>query len=221
MGDYNMMMKRDRIHFPGKSYGAVFADTHGNTKEMKNVFENENYEFDYMIHLGDGVLDGAEVAGDHGFRYFGIGGNWDRHTAYPGKRILTVNKFSFLMIHGEFNEIPYYECEERERQIEILYDMAHEYSAQAVLFGHTHHVELFRKKGVIFCNPGHQHLGATAPVSYAKIIVADKTFSLSIMRQAEKSWDLEYKLHYETDLKKKNKTDKTLFYRGKGRYGTV
>ena len=41
MGDYNMMMKRDRIHFPGKSYGAVFADTHGNTREINNVIEIE------------------------------------------------------------------------------------------------------------------------------------------------------------------------------------
>jgi hypothetical protein len=44
----------------------------------------------------------------------------------------------FADTHGEYNEILSYKCEERYRQIEILYGIALSHNAQAVLFGHNY-----------------------------------------------------------------------------------
>ncbi|MFH1139035.1 MAG: metallophosphoesterase family protein [Pseudomonadota bacterium] len=120
-----------------------------------------------LIHLGDGVADGEQVAGEHGLPFFGVYGNEDRGSDRPERLIMDVHGWRVLLLHGhQFDLNPYLPKEEWERRLDELVDEARAAGVQALLFGHTHRPLAETRGKVLLGNPGNQYAGSSRPLTF-------------------------------------------------------
>jgi len=169
---------------------AVFSDTHGNRKEIYKTISHMGH-FDLIIHLGDGVADGNNVAEEMGIQFCGIKGNEDHGMDYPISRALNINRWFFFMLHGNQTEInPYQMKSEYDRHIMDMCDMAKRENADVLLFGHTHKFMLEKRDDTIICNPGDQYAGSAGPPTFAVMNISDKKLEISLMeRTGDEEWN--------------------------------
>jgi uncharacterized protein len=169
---------------------AVFSDTHGNRKEIYKTISHMGH-FDLIIHLGDGVADGNNVAEEFGIQFCGIKGNEDHGMDYPISRALNINRWVFFMLHGNQTEInPYQMKSEYDRHIMDMCDMAKRENGDVLLFGHTHKSMLEKRDDTIICNPGDQYAGSASPPTFAVMNISDRILEISLMeRTGDKEWN--------------------------------
>ena len=164
---------------------AVFADTHGNQGELLDAISN-NGHINRIIHVGDGVLDGEAVAKKFGIDFFAVAGNEDLGLGFPDKRILTINGWAFLLLHGHQTDInPYQPKALWEQHIHELCRTAVQAHARVLLFGHTHQPMLVQKEDVILCNPGDQHRGSNEAATFALLTVRADSLDCRIMKKED------------------------------------
>ncbi|MDY6853031.1 MAG: YfcE family phosphodiesterase [Thermodesulfobacteriota bacterium] len=163
---------------------AIFSDTHGNKKAMREAMLNQG-PFDAMIHLGDGVSDGEAVSREMGAPFLGVAGNEDFGTGLPEKRVLSINQWSFLLLHGHQTEInPFQPKQIWDEHIRHMCHLAQEEDAGVLFFGHTHQTLLEINHGVILCNPGNQHLGSSQPPTFVIMEITRDTLDIRVMKRA-------------------------------------
>jgi len=164
---------------------AVFSDTHGNRKTMLSAIRLTG-PYTRIIHLGDGVLNGKEVAEDLTLPFTGIAGNEDYGNTYKEKEILEIHGFRFLLMHGHQLRInAYMKPSEWEKRFNSMSDAARFDQCDAFLFGHSHLAALEKIKGIILCNPGDQYRGSTLPHSFAAVDIFSDSFSVTLMKHAD------------------------------------
>jgi len=171
---------------------AVFSDTHGNRKTMRDAVLTQG-PFDLICHLGDGVADGRAVAEEFGSPFQGVTGNEDFWEDFPERRTLVIKPWSFLLLHGHQTEInPFQPKPVWDMHLRHLGQMAGRAGAGVLLFGHTHRTMLAEQDSVILCNPGEQHPGSSQPPTFAVLLVDPQALEIQIMvRDGPEVWRLQ------------------------------
>ncbi len=177
---------------------AIFSDTHGNKKDMREAIARFGPP-DMIVHLGDGVRDGIQVAQETANPFHGVYGNEDYGTDLPDVALVEAEGWRLLLTHGHQMNINPYNPEAVWRQ--DLRDMAawaKGKGADALLFGHAHTPVLQRVNGIVLCNPGDQYIGSTAGASFALIEADAAAIRFRIFRKnRNEDWDLLAELRQE------------------------
>jgi putative phosphoesterase len=127
----------------------VFSDSHGKYKRMAEVFSRDRY--DVVLFLGDGMSDFERLQKENmtSTRMIAVKGNCDFFDGTPEERILDLDGFRILMLHGHTKNVKH--------GTTVLEYYAREKGVDLVLYGHTHSRDIRRIEGensfYIF-NPG-------------------------------------------------------------------
>lgn len=119
----------------------VVSDSHFHNTILNNIFL-VHPEIDTCIHCGDLQDDVSHLNIKN---LYIVSGNND-FNLYAKELDLTIDSYHIWITHGHD-----YEIESGKDELEKA---AHEKKANLVLFGHTHHPEIYRKDGITYLNPG-------------------------------------------------------------------
>ena len=120
----------------------VVSDSHGNKAGIDKIFNN--YQFDYLIFLGDGINDlGLYVNLDN---VIIVKGNCDFLHNYPEEKLITLGGVNIFVTHGHRYGV--------KSTLGILVDNARMNNATVALYGHTHKYSDEYIDGVRVINPG-------------------------------------------------------------------
>lgn len=177
---------------------AIFSDTHGNRKDMREALARFA-PLELIVHLGDGVRDGIEVAREAAIPFRGVCGNEDYGADLPVTDLVEVEGRRLLLTHGHHMNInPYHPKEVWRRDLREMAVWAKGKGAEALLFGHAHVPVLQREKGIVLCNPGDQYVGSAAGASFALVEAGAAALRFRIFRKNERlEWELLSELRRE------------------------
>ena len=169
---------------------AVFSDTHGNRKDMREAVSRFN-PLDLIIHLGDGVHDGIQIAREASIPFQGVYGNEDFGADLPGKIMLEIEGWRFLLTHGHHMDInPYHPKDIWRKNMRDMALWAEQQGAQSLFFGHAHVPVLQREGGIVLCNPGDQFIGSGSGSSFALVETGAEAVRFRILRKRQQGqWE--------------------------------
>lgn len=119
----------------------IVSDSHGLTKELKQIKERHNTKF--MIHCGDSELDFDAQAMEG---YLKVSGNCDFDSRYPVEQLIEINGITIFITHGHLYRV--------KANLMTLSYRAEEKNARIVCFGHTHIAGAEKIGDQLFINPG-------------------------------------------------------------------
>lgn len=136
----------------------VFSDSHGKGNRMHTITERNDP--DVILFLGDGLRDFYSLSEKYGGRAMlvAVKGNCDLLDGAPEERIIELDGFKILMLHGHKKSVKNGTCE--------LEDYAERLGVDLVLYGHTHARDIRiieRRKPFYIFNPG--SIGAASYLS--------------------------------------------------------
>ena len=168
---------------------AVFADTHGNRRYMQEVLGNHG-PFNMIVHLGDGVREGRELADQQGLPFIGVRGNEDYGATAPLENNISIHGFKIFMMHGHQMDInPYQDGQTWKRHYAEMACRAARNGSDIFLFGHTHKPVLKSQEGILLCNPGDHYLGSSFPPGFIELVVdSQKAVAVLLQRKASGQW---------------------------------
>lgn len=121
---------------------AVFSDSHGSYREMVRIVETGNH--DIVIHLGDCVGDGAELARRTNKPLLSVAGNCDFITDQRRELVTDICGVKAFLCHGNAYGGDAY----------AVAKAARERGCTLAFFGHTHVPVDITADGVRVINPG-------------------------------------------------------------------
>lgn len=122
----------------------VLSDSHRNIEPMLKAVELE--QPDMIIHLGDHYNDAMSLSKKYPLMpLVAVPGNCD-FSNEPSTRLLAIEGHKILLCHGHQYHV-------KQNLLTLTY-AAKEQSAEAVLFGHTHHICCDYHNGLLLFNPG-------------------------------------------------------------------
>ncbi|NLJ78284.1 MAG: metallophosphoesterase [Tissierellia bacterium] len=128
----------------------VVSDTHGYVDGFLDGIQDMARP-DLIIHLGDYVRDGIQIADETGIRTKIVKGNGDYfERGYNEDEVFRLQGRTFLITHGHKHRVRY--------GIDNLYYYAREVGADIVLFGHTHVPLIMEESKMLIMNPGSPYL---------------------------------------------------------------
>jgi len=176
----------------------VVSDTHGNQKAMREAVSRRG-PFDALIHLGDGIQDGIDVARESGIAFHGVRGNEDYAALVPDTLRLALGTWTLFLMHGHQMDMSSYQSGQVwETHLSAMADRARKEQAQVFFFGHTHCPLLRVQDGIVITNPGDQYIGSTMPPTYAALELFPDTLHIKIVQQDKErgfATILEYESH--------------------------
>lgn len=123
----------------------VVSDTHrAQIEAIERIQEMDRP--DLILHLGDNVEDGENMARILGIETIIVRGNGDYGDEYPFDRIIEVEGKKIFMTHGHRYNIRWDHMP--------LYYKGQEVGADIILYGHTHRPVNLREDGILIMNPG-------------------------------------------------------------------
>lgn len=141
----------------------VFSDSHRYTPGMIEAIET--HQPDQVIHLGDLLSDGEELARIYPMLPMVlVPGNCDGWTPEPAVRQFSLEGHTFLLSHGHLWGV--------KSGYGAAIAQARSAGADVLLFGHTHRADcLTTEDGILVVNPGSaRHSYALLEVDAQKII---------------------------------------------------
>lgn len=140
--------------------------------------------FDALIHLGDGIQDGIDVARESGITFHGVRGNEDFGVPVPDTLRLALGTWTLFLMHGHQMDLSRYQSRQVwENHLSVMADRARKEQAQVFFFGHTHWPLLRVQDGIVITNPGDQYIGSTMPPTYAALELFPDTLHIKIVQQ--------------------------------------
>jgi putative phosphoesterase len=132
---------------------AVFSDTHGNVRSLRQAVEGilAAQAVDLFIHLGDDY-DDAEVFEEFSHEYIRVPGVFSGYYAdrsVPNRRVEELGGWKLLLSHTVDSHANDLSDDLKPEQLIAGGQV------DVVLYGHTHRPELTDKDGILFVNPGH------------------------------------------------------------------
>ena len=136
----------------------VFSDSHGKYERMAKVISRDKY--DAVLFLGDGINDFDRLCQSYigSARLIAVKGNCDFFDGTPEERIIDLDGFRVLMLHGHTKNVKH--------GTGVLEYYAREKEVDLVLYGHTHSRDIRRidgEKPFYIFNPG--SIGASSYLS--------------------------------------------------------
>ena len=132
----------------------VMADTHGRLTEARKAILEQG-PWDFIVHLGDSLLDAVDLAVELGVDVVGVRGN-NEYAHAPGfeeELVFELGGVRFYAVHGHKLDLNPW-SQEFEAGLAELARRARRAKAEVGLFAHTH-VPLVRElSGVLLVNPG-------------------------------------------------------------------
>lgn len=125
----------------------VISDSHGNYRNVKKILD-KNTDADYVIHLGDGEDDLAELNMENPAlveKIIYVGGNCDMGM-HKRTAILDFNGIKIFLAHGDNYEI--------KTEKTVIAKAAKENGCTAAFFGHSHLKFNEIINGIQLLNPG-------------------------------------------------------------------
>lgn len=123
-------------------YIFVISDSHGNKEGIKKIFDN--YNFDYLFFLGDGLADIENYLKDN--RVFVVSGNCDIFSSVPNELFVELEGKRFFLTHGNKYGVKY--------TLEALVEKGIVEGVDFVFFGHTHIPYVDNINNIYYINPG-------------------------------------------------------------------
>ena len=145
----------------------VFSDTHGNVRNMREIFRRCEDSADIFIFLGDGERDLDRIRVCYPDKTIvSAAGNCDYASTAPDNDIFIARSTQIFFTHGHNWGV--------KRSADRLFFKAREIGADVVLFGHTHCRYYGYGDGVHILNPGSAGCPRDGkPPSYAYIDITD------------------------------------------------
>lgn len=127
----------------------MVSDTHRSVDLAEQIIRDAG-PLDLLIHLGDYLEDGIELARRLGVAFHGVRGDNDFS---PGETELVIELAGvrLFLVHGHSYNI--------DEGLDSLFSEARARAAQLVLFGHSHRPGIFSREGIYMLNPGNLCLG--------------------------------------------------------------
>jgi len=122
----------------------VVSDTHRSLDLAREALVR-HLPADLLLHLGDFVEDGEELAKSLGLNFSGVRGNNDYFPG-PTELELDLNGFKLLLLHGHQFEL--------DPEFDGLFSEAASRGARLALFGHNHQAGIYERAGIFLLNPG-------------------------------------------------------------------
>lgn len=167
----------------------VVSDTHGNRGSMESALEQLG-PINMILHLGDGVREGEEVALNHEIPYYAVRGNEDRTYKYPETELLDFYGWRVMLLHGHQYEInPYMPAAALNQVYDDIERRARKKGADVLFFGHTHKSEILNYPETFLCNPGDQYLGSSFPHQCIVMDISVGQMNLGIRECLDGSWE--------------------------------
>lgn len=123
----------------------VVSDSHGNRRAMEKL-DGIFAESDYIIHLGDGVSDGARVKSRYPDKTYLLNGNCDGVKLGEEQTVLEIEGVKIFACHGDKFGV--------KSGTARLVAKAAENGCSVALFGHTHKPTEQTVDGITLFNPG-------------------------------------------------------------------
>lgn len=123
---------------------AVAGDTHGKVERIKR--ELKLLKPDALFFTGDYYSDGEKLANDLKLTFYGVSGNCDYCRNGPQEKIVELEGYKFLIVHGHQYGV--------KKGLNRLFYRGLESQADMVVFGHTHVSCAEKVEGLWLLNPG-------------------------------------------------------------------
>ena len=152
----------------------ILSDSHGNYRNVRKILNLHN-DADYIIHLGDGEDDIAELNMENpalAQKVIYVGGNCDM-SMHKRTNIIEIGGIRIFLAHGDNHKV---KTDKR-----FIAKTAADNNCKAAFFGHTH--ERFNETvdGIYLLNPGSCSVQADdSKPSYALVEITDENLSISI-----------------------------------------
>lgn len=145
----------------------ALSDTHGNFRNMREIFRRCGNSADAFIFLGDGERDLDRIrACCPGKTILNVAGNCDYGSMTPDNDIFNAGPAKIFFTHGHNWGV--------KSSVDRLFYKAKEIGADIVLFGHTHCRYYEYCEGIHILNPGSAGCPRDGmPPSYAFIDITD------------------------------------------------
>lgn len=138
------------------------SDTHGDRRSLYRLLDRHP-EARYLLHLGDGAAEAADLILPDTVTLLSVAGNCDFSAAVPNECEVRLGNVPVFFTHGHL-----YDMKQGTDRLEAE---ARRRSAVLALFGHTHQPLVHYADGLYLINPGSLRFGST----YAIIDIADGT----------------------------------------------
>lgn len=149
----------------------VISDTHMQNSYIKKALVQLK-NCDFIIHLGDNIVDVSEIAKYYSRKIISVKGNCDYSENTPTEKIEVIGNKKIFITHGHNYNV-------KATLINLKYK-AMEVGADIVLFGHTHVAITLFEEGIWFINPGSAGMARNDKNSVAIIEIIDKNVIPSI-----------------------------------------
>ncbi len=161
----------------------ILADTHGDLTGVRDAVAASG-KIDGIVHLGDGVSDGQQVAAENRLDFWGVYGNEDYGAKFSECCMLRPDNWPILLIHGhQWDLNPYHPKDVMNEEINSLAKFGVESGAACLFFGHTHQWYLEKRQGILLCNPGNQYIGSPGGHNFAMLKSTPESLSIRIMEK--------------------------------------
>lgn len=150
----------------------VLSDTHGNRRVIEKLYPlfQEN---DYIIHLGDGNRDMAEIYRAFPDKTFVCQGNCDGVTTYSRDEWeIEIEGCKLFFSHGHRYRV--------KSTLDELKKEALNRNCNVALYGHTHRAEIEKDGDLTVMNPGNSQTYSTNP-SYGYLVISGDKVTATIV----------------------------------------
>ncbi len=143
----------------------VISDTHGSKKGI-NALTSLFEENDYIVHLGDGANDFAEIRSKYPEKAYYCAGNCDFFSSLPEEGSFEVEQVKIFYCHGHRYGV--------KGGLGGLAERAKAQDCDIALYGHTHRADIAKINGVMLINPGSLRRGVDEGGSYCYLVIHKK-----------------------------------------------
>lgn len=147
------------------------------------------HDLDAMVHLGDGLIDGEDVAREFRIPFLGVLGNEDGAADYPRERIISAGTWRLHALHGNQFDITPFDGEEKWNiNMKMMSAFAAFKGASVLLFGHSHRAMLEKVGEVLLCNPGNHYAGSMEGASFCLLDFSATGIAASLYVKDGSEW---------------------------------
>ena len=150
---------------------AVFSDLHGGSEQpLQSALD----EYDYVIFLGDGLLQIRHFEYEYPEKFLFVRGNCDGYDETPLRRIIDLDGVRVMLTHGHEERVKY--------GLMSILGIAKKEQVNIVLFGHTHRPEVAEIDGILFVNPGSSSGVYGRGGTFAELVIDKGKYSAGIVK---------------------------------------